>query len=69
MMPEEYGEPQQPDMVDEVQVPAQSRQWSLDTNTLMMAALGVLGVGFAVWFLIQYTQAKAKAAVEASSNE
>lgn len=69
MMPDrEYGEPEESTVVDEPQVPM-PRQWSFDTNTMMMVALGVLGVGFAVWFLVQYTQAKAKAVVEAASNE
>ncbi len=56
---EQYeGTPEPATVVDAPQVPAVST-WSWDTNKIVIAALGVIGVGFAVYFVLQYNGAKA----------
>ena len=71
MMPEEYrtDSPEQAEYVDMPQVPAMAKPWVWDTNKLVIAALGVLGLGFGVYFLMSYNGAKkaALAAVEAAN--
>jgi hypothetical protein len=64
---EEYDEPvEQP-----VQAPPpfMSRQWSWNTNTLLWSALGVLGAGFIIWFLMSYSGARARAIMEAANSD
>lgn len=58
--------PEEAETVDAPQIP-NIRNWSFDTNTLVIIALSVLGVSFAVYFVVQYT--KAKTLAQASSEE
>lgn len=71
MMPEEYrtdDAPEQAEYVDMPQVPALPKPWVWDTNKIVAVALGVLGLGFGVWFLMSYTSAKSKAEAAANDN-
>jgi hypothetical protein len=66
MMPDEYETvPQAAEFVDMPQVPT-AVPWVWTTNKLVIAALSVLGVGFAIWFVMSYSSAKAIAAVGVS---
>ncbi len=61
--------PEVADTVDEVQAPGMRKQWSFDTNTVVIIALAGLAASFAIYFLVSYTKAKAKAESEAASND
>ena len=53
-------EPEPATTVDALQVPVPAN-WSWDADKVVWIAVGIVGVGFAVWFLMQYSSAKAKA--------
>jgi hypothetical protein len=51
--------------VDEPQVPAVA-SWSWDTNKVVMVVAGMVGIGFAIYFAMQY-QATRKAHIAIAS--
>jgi hypothetical protein len=40
--------------------PAAVSSWSWDGNKLVIVALGIVGAGFLIYFILQYTSAKRK---------
>jgi len=61
------------EMVDEPELvvappPSMPRQWSWNTETLLWVAGGVAGVGFIVWFVMSYTNAKSRFVKELNSD-
>jgi hypothetical protein len=72
MMPGDFDayaeEPEEPNVP--LIIPTQiSKPWSWDNNTLIIAALGIVGAGFVIWFVMEYTRAKAAFLAEGSENE
>jgi len=49
--------------------PAVVKGWSLEPSTLMWIALGVLAIGFGIYFLVTFTGERALAIKEAVTND
>lgn len=50
--------PEAPRTVSEPQVPTAVATWEWTTNRIIAVALGILTLGFGVWFLMEYTSSK-----------
>jgi len=63
MMPDEYGPevPEEADIVDAPQGPPTANAWSWTSTNLIIAAVSVATIGFAVYFIMAYTGAKSRA--------
>jgi len=73
-MPDQYGveydeeDERPPEVTSFVDAIPGVQAWSWTPNMLLIAALSVLGLGFGVWFLMEYSRARATAIAEAVKN-